>query len=285
MKKVFLSLVMASAVVLASAQISQTPIQSFNDNLGAGFVFNYSNGEQVIIRHEYGDWLINIYDLSFNLKKSINLSAIQGIHGYGIQTFYISEGRDQTSDLGLLVTEKIFNNDELLEIIVMTTDGFAIVNENGVEVFRKRYTAQIMGYEFSNTYFSLLETKNGNLLAVEAEFYNNNSSWYSVIEYYALPGYTAPPSNVRSATISQLGNPYPNPARTFIKLPYELPYGVNAGTIRVFDAQGRLINTMRVNGREEFVRLDTTSLSAGNYFFTLETRGEQSESKPFIVVK
>jgi len=53
-------------------------------------------------------------------------------------------------------------------------------------------------------------------------------------EIYTLPGYSA--TNLRSTNIQQLSNPYPNPAKTYILLPYSLPQGVNEDTIRVFNA-------------------------------------------------
>ena len=101
-------------------------------------------------------------------------------------------------------------------------------------------------------------------------------------EIYALPGFSTS-LGARPMSIQQLDNPFPNPARTYIQLPYMLPEGASEGTIRIFDVQGRIINTIRVTGTSEYVRFDTSRLPAGNYFYVLDTRGQTSESKQFVV--
>jgi hypothetical protein len=289
MKKVFLFFVLACHVVVASAQISQTPVKMF-DYVSPIQVFNYENGNQffLTLEEDHDNDVSNIYfyDLAFGLQKTVTFSSTT-IPGYLYLAVLIGNNNLKNSATmsfygleGVMATEKIFNDDDLLEFIVKTDGGFAIVNENNNEIFRKKYTD---GW-YAGELFSLLETKNGNLLVVHlykripGEYYDE---WAEKTEIYALPGYTA--SNVRSAGIQQLGSPYPNPAKTYIHLPYSLPQGANEGTIRVFDTQGRTINTFRVDGRQAYVRLEIGSLPAGNYFYTIQTRGGKSESKQFIV--
>ena len=168
-----------------------------------------------------------------------------------------------------------------MEFIVSTNDGFAIVNENYEVIFRKSYTD---GWKYENLF--LLQTKNGNLLEVSLyRDWEEGGSWYSsyMSEIYALPGYSL--SSLRSTSIQQLNNPYPNPAKTFIHLPYTLPQDVKKGTIRVFNSQGQMIKTFLVDGTSEYVRLETSNLPAGNYFYTLDARGQRSDGKQFIVSK
>ena len=276
MKKVFLSFVLACIAVAANAQISQTPIKTFDaeENDDYSFFsrfFTYANGDQVFLF--YGRDNVKIYDLSFNLIKTVNMATIPGYENWGIlcKEFIYDEYSIASSDK--------FTGDNTLGFIVVTTDGFAIINENGQETFRKTYTD---GWS-SGDLFYIHETKNGNLLRVSLNKTIIPGEEYAYkIEFYALPGYTAG-ANLRSTSIEQLSNPYPNPAKTYIRLPYTLPQGVLNGTIRVFDTQGKMIKTFPVTGATEYVRLDTSNLPAGNYVYTLDIRGQKGESKRFIV--
>lgn len=269
---------MACIAVVANAQFSQTPVKTFND-YGRSKVFNYKNGDQIFFRDNGNPGQFDIYDLSFALKKTIDLSTILGFSGLGYLRIY--EGQEQKGDAFIYLSETIFNEDNLLEFIVGTNDGFAIVNENYEEIFRKSYTD---GWNCNN--FFLLKTKNGNLLEVSLhKYWEEGESWYSadMSEVYALSGYSF--SSLRSTSIQQLNNPYPNPAKIFIHLPYTLPQDVKEGAIRVFNSQGQMIKTFSVDGASEYVRLETSNLPAGNYFYTLDARGQKSDGKQFIVSK
>ena len=306
MKKSIFSFVLACIAIGANAQINETPLKTFNDGHRVS-VFNYKNGEQIFLRYPYSCYdekpvieeeieeqvLIFIYDLSFALKKTITFSSAT-IPGFeALEPLETNEGG--ITEGFMSVAENLFSDGNFLEFIVKTTDGWAIVTENYQEIFRKRYTDNWQWFSFR-----LLETKNGNLLEVFSEKYvqtdveccdwYEGECWYEcprgeviyMTEIYALPDYTTA-MGARSMSIQQLGNPFPNPARTYIQLPYTLPEGAREGTIWVFDVQGKVINTLRVNGTSEYVRLDTSRLSAGNYFYTLDVRGRMGESKRFVV--
>ena len=274
MKTIKLSFLMACIAVVANAQFSEEPIKTFDD--GAWFKsFTYKNGDQIFLNG--GDFdekksenkgQINVYDLSFTYKNTINLSTVPGFMKFG--ELLVDNGSSLEA-LCICVTEGIFSNDNLMEFIVITEDGFAIINENCHEIFRKNYTNGWSVEYYSS--FRLLKTKNGNLLEVHL----NNSK----TEIYALPGYSL--SSLRSTSIQQLNNPYPNPAKTFIHLPYTLPQEIKEGTIQIFNTQGQLIKTFRVDDTSEYMRLETSNLPSGNYFYTLEARGQRGEGKQFIV--
>ena len=133
MKKVLFSFVLAcSAVVAANAQsFSTTPIKIFDDgNPHFSHFFTYENGDQVFLL--YGEDKVEIYNLSFNRTKTVNFSTVAGYKYPAIlwnEFFY--------SGYSFAASDKL-TDDNLLGFIVLTTDGFAIINENGVEKFRKR---------------------------------------------------------------------------------------------------------------------------------------------------
>ena len=297
MRKIFFSFVLACIAVAASAQMSQTPLKTFDDGYSFS-VFNYKNGDQIFLRwyeDRYADEnKIYFYDLSFTLKKTVNFTPATVAGFESLRNLWISDGRNLGGNANIFASEKLFNDDSFLEFIVETTNGWAIVSENYEIIFRKNYTDN---WDWSG--FNILETKNGNLLEVSLEKWVQTGvdccSWYEgecynecpigeyieKTEIYALPGYSL--STLRSASIQQLSDPFPNPAKTYIQLPYTLPEGVKEGTIRVFNSQGQLIKTFHVDAASEYVRLNTTSLPSGNYFYNLDTRGQKGVSKQFIV--
>jgi len=159
MKKVFFPFVLVCIATVASAQISQTPLKSFDDEYQFR-VFNYQNGDQIFLKwaYEYGKEQVYFYDLSFALKKTVNFSPAT-IPGFDrVQEIWITEGKDMKGDAYIFASEKLFNDDGLLEFVVSTTNGWAIVNENYEVIFQKSY-ADV--FDWSD--FRLLETKNGNL--------------------------------------------------------------------------------------------------------------------------
>jgi len=151
MKKVFFSFVLACFAVAVGAQISQTPIQTIT-NEETIVLFTYENGEQVFIRGAasrsrwFGNFptvtldsantVLSIYDLSFSLRRTIDFSTIPGfehVHFLGIIENNLTMGHNYT-----IATNRVFDtNSNLLEFLVRTQDGFAIVNENRTELLEK----------------------------------------------------------------------------------------------------------------------------------------------------
>lgn len=268
MKKLISTFACATSALFLSAQISQEPIKTFEyEGYDYPFyqIFTYENGNQVLVAGtEMGTEPLSIYDLSFNLIQSFPSSPLPENSNIG---FLWNYNYNSTYSETIFVSERLFNNDNLLEYIITTNNAWIIINEDGEEIFKKTYE------EPGDYSFELFETKNGKLLKVHQRY---------LVEIYALPGYTTP-TGLRTTTIQSIGNPFPNPAKTYINLPYSLPEGTREATIRVFDAQGKMITTLRTNERSQFVRLETSNLPTGTYTYTLESRGQQIESKQFIV--
>jgi hypothetical protein len=261
MKKLIFSLSLICAIMQTEAQISTTPIGSTSFVESMMYpdvkVVNLSDGSQRIIPiHAYSETIV-IYDISFNIIKTVNFSSL----GNYIDLYY--QGAGSPID-NFVVSANLFNTDDKLEFLIRVDQNAKIVNEDLQVIFETE------GY-----FLNIIETQNGKLLVVERE---------EGLDYYALPGYIEP-TGIQSARIKQLSSPYPNPAKMYINLTYILPENVSTGIIQVFNLQGQLIKTLPVDNSSEYVRLETSYLSAGSYFYALDINGQKGESKQFIVTK
>ena len=91
-------------------------------------------------------------------------------------------------------------------------------------------------------------------------------------------------NDIESA-FSMVGNPYPNPANSFVNIPFELkePSEVN---LKVYNMQGRLMYSQaekNYNTGSNEITIDVGDYSAGAYFITLSTSLNSIKTKSFIV--
>lgn len=90
--------------------------------------------------------------------------------------------------------------------------------------------------------------------------------------------------DVESA-FSTVGNPYPNPANSFVNIPFELKEPSEV-TLKVYNMQGRLMYSQTDKnfgpGSNE-ITIDVGGYGAGAYFITLSTSLNSIKTKSFVV--
>jgi len=216
----------------------------------------------------------NVYDLSFNYLRSIDLKSIGIPSTYGILDLEYSGNNIPSNPT--YVSETLFNSDNLLEFFIPNGRSFEIVNENGDVIFSKTY---------SNYYTvkkaRILITDNGNLLEVSINRIVLGAP-YVYIDYFALPGYLME-TGVRSAKMEQINSPFPNPASTHINLTYQLPEQEKQGIINVYNTAGQLIQSFPVDDSTDYVQFNTSNLPAGNYVYNLQVNNQLIKGYTFIV--
>lgn len=282
----------ACSALITTAQVtqmSQTPLWDTREYCGNMSSVQHEDGSTSFILEQRGESYddprtVVIFNEDFTVRNTINLGDHQGILLSGLF------GQDGKYAIAVEASEKLFNDDNLLEFLVGTTYGWVILNEEGNEVFKKVDPRLNEKNAINSLTVNLLKTRKGNLLQISFEE-EKGSEWSDVIdgqghltEVYALPGYQTS-TGLKVTTIQQLNNPYPNPAQTYINLPYSLPQGVQKATIRIFDVQGKLVQTVFIDNNSEYARIETANLQAGNYFYTVESNGQQGERKQFVVSK
>lgn len=169
----------------------------------------------------------------------------------------------------------IINTDDKIEFLVwvfvehpavtpdeqLTIDEFYyIINEDGDII-------QDCGSNFIHPYYV---HKVGNQLRAYSEE-------GGIVRIYSLGGNYNPSTMVTYTQPSSSLNPYPNPSRNTITLPYTLQSGETT-QLRVFNMNGQLLETFNIGSDFDKVLLNVSGYSKGTYIYTYN-----GVSKKFVV--
>ncbi len=82
-----------------------------------------------------------------------------------------------------------------------------------------------------------------------------------------------------------LGNPFPNPTKDLITIPYSLPANEKSGTLKIYDINGKEIKSYNVDSNFNSVTLTTSELTSGTYYYQLLTSKGIVGSKQIIKIE
>jgi hypothetical protein len=82
-----------------------------------------------------------------------------------------------------------------------------------------------------------------------------------------------------------LSDPYPNPANNATRIDYELPQGVNQGELVFYDLQGKEVKRFKVDNTFSNLLISTSDISAGTYYYQLQTTVQNSAGRKMVVIK
>jgi hypothetical protein len=191
-----------------------------------------------------------VYSMDHSLLKSVPLPTPEG--------YYLEDVR--------LVSEKLFNTDELLELVyiyskyVPTETSYyftfeaRLINEHGAILL------SFPGVGFTE----VIETGDHGTKFLAYEYD------YSVIPYrtythvYSLPGKTTKSADRQ---VTGAGNAYPNPAAGLVHIPVSLPEGVPSGSLEIADVNGRIIMRFPVTPSTGEVVIPGRQLAPGTYIY------------------
>ncbi|MCD7972034.1 MAG: T9SS type A sorting domain-containing protein [Candidatus Azobacteroides sp.] len=275
MKKIISWFVLLLTVCGLNAQINLVDGLSRHYNIEADNL----NGENVTVMIDLDE--IKIFDKQFNLKKDIHIPEELGYIG----SFKYMDETQSSFKLKTFTTD-FFNEDDLMEFIVLSESGLldgcglSIVNEEGQVLWQKKwdnhYVYWFMDYH-REMYVYLKKDMDGNkfmIIHLYGYDYTNSKT-----EVYSVTGNL---SSLSINKIQEISNPYPNPAVSSINLPYDLN-GKKEGTIKIFDTEGKELQTVAISGNGDSFQLDTTSMPSGHYFYVVETAGSVVEKNRFLV--
>ena len=208
---------------------------------------------------------LDLYNTNHSLFKSITIPPVSGT----------IQGVD-------LITETLFDADNLIEFAVQTSSlpsghrKFYVFKENGTQLMF-RDSAQYVGN------YGIVTFNNQNGVFSDGVGTKLKLIFYGVsnvikTEIYNLPGSIPCDECSSSGTITGIpasGNKnssgavfYPNPVNDQLKLKYDLPKDYKTAEIKVYDLQGKPIDSYRVTNVFDSIYLPT-SYNNGLYLYSL----------------
>lgn len=173
------------------------------------------------------------------------------------------------------VSDQSFNTDNLMEftcgfVDTLNNSGYMLklYNENGLEL-----------YNFGNMFMGAFHTTYTGQARFSVSRYTNYPNPFFETDIYSLPGSIIAGIAGENSTENKSleNNPYPNPANDYINLKYDINHS-EITDLNIFNSNGQLVETMKIGGDFNTIKLDVSSYSKGIYFYRYNF-----ESKKFIV--
>ncbi|OXA93399.1 T9SS type A sorting domain-containing protein [Flavobacterium hercynium] len=151
------------------------------------------------------------------------------------------------------ITDKLFNQDNLIEILYDGSSNLTLINENSTVL----QTIQ------DRQHVRIIKTTNNNYKLVASTNSSDNKLLYDV---YSLSGSLSVPQQEEYLKKSFVG--YPNPTDSIINITNKLANG-EKGILEVFDTNGKKVITKNITGGSDEINLDVTQLNSGVYIYKL----------------
>ena len=249
MKKTVLFLVFQALMIISNAQITleQTyPASATLTEMGVSgykyYLADFTNSQ------------CRMYNTDHSLWKTIALTIPDNMYLYNIQ----------------YVSDTLFNKDSKVElaytyysydtVLYYYTYYTRVIDEDGIELL----------YIPGCSYIDVINaTTNGTKML--AYVYD-----YSIILYtvntlvYSLPGHL-PPGGISTTGEGFLKKAYPNPAGSVVKIPYQLPQGINDAQILLVNGSGQILKSYRVDRTFYELIIQTGDLPKGVLLYQLIT--------------
>lgn len=263
----------------ADAQITleNTYPVAFNNNTGSSFGLDYYSylGYKYFYVNNAAN-TITIYNLNHSVNRVITIPA------------------QPTAYSVSYLTTQLFDTDSTdFEYIVESgaVTGTKVYDENGAVLLQAdSFFLWDGGYNSPTGKLMqpIMNTNNGTKLLLTQ--INQLST-----KIFALPGMLPcppcgnlagpePPLSAGEDQQQGLSQPYPNPSTGSVHIAYELPEGQNSGEIVFYDVAGNEVKRLRVDRNFQDIILTTSDLSAGTYYYQLQTPAGSSGNRVLLVL-
>ncbi len=228
-----------------------------------------ASGEHYVRINRCGE-LISLYDMDHNLVKNISMSMLHTDPPYNVigSIMYISE--------------HLFNLDDRLEFMYVVDSGdyyiTNVYNEIGEVLFSEPGMPSVV-LNFHMQQFPIYNTDQGTKLILS---YQNNQA-----KVFGLEGTLTTAIEVANQELTAgaaLAAAYPNPADNISYIPYQLPEGETTGKIIIYAMNGSEVMRFDVSSADSGLTIPTNTLTAGTYFYALETATSLVSGKQLVVV-
>ncbi len=196
-----------------------------------------------------------IYNTDHTLWKTINLPVPVNNYLYDIR--YVSENMFTLSnELCLAYVYYAYNTTSeyyTFNAKVIKDDGTVLLTIPGCQ------------------YMSAFTTENSAVKLLTYSYDYSIALYTITTRVYNLPGTitSIEESEIPSGKIS-LSPAFPNPASSFIKIPYLLPEGTASAILKISDSNGRLITTRQLLNTSDNITVQLNDYPSGIYIYSIE---------------
>jgi Secretion system C-terminal sorting domain len=216
---------------------------------------------------------VTFYNLNHTFYKSISFALTTDVNPFSDQydILYISQNLfDTDNEIEFMYVDRYFSGSTFFCIT-------QIVNEDGSLLFTENAGAPMVRWNSPQQQLPIYNTPLGTKLILSMT--NGDANVYS------LTGVLTTSIINNSSTDIALGNPFPNPTKDVITIPYSLPENEKKGTIIIYNIEGKEINSYSVDNNFKNITLTTTELPSGTYYYQLRTSKGQIDTKKIIKVE
>jgi hypothetical protein len=218
---------------------------------------------------DYENEMIVLYHLDHSIMQIINIPVYYTANPTNYRIFYISKS--------------LFDCDASnIEYLLNFNNSSAINPVRYVKILRQ--DESVMFYaDSANIQISLgastiitpgiFKTPDGTKMILK----KNNVSWDTYSLCGNLPLFVQHTNEILTSKAA-----FPNPANNQIYLPYELPKGVNNGTIKIYNITGQLLNAFEIDKNFSNLIFNVSDLSAGQYFYEVSSAQGIHASQKFV---
>lgn len=259
MKKIFFAALMLLST-LTYAQIT------FEADYGhSGTYTNLSNSGYKFYVMDVLAQQCRVYNTDHSLWKTIDLDIPEDQYLYDVR--YVSENLF-TDDNTLSLCYIYYEYDVTNQYYTYTSK---IIKEDGTSLLTSEGCQYVYVYTVNDQTKMLMYV------------YDYSTSPYSITTVvFDLPGQLV--SSGQNDQFLSVENPaFPNPARDYTIVPYELPDGIHSGEIILQDANGNVIENYQIDRQFNDLMINTTQLPRGVYFYYLQAENHRSEARKIVV--
>lgn len=218
---------------------------------------------------------VSLYNLDHSFFKEIlvNVAALKSNpnipFGYFVKGGYAG-----------YISEKLFDNDSGVEFMFYYRldssynyhNAIAIIDDNGNSIFNELYK--------SANEDAIKNTANGTKMILRSY---DPLTHISATKIYSLPGIYSGKTELKHNSFNLSASP--NPAQNFTNINYELPEGVNEGTLTIFNMNGNKVKEYKVGSQFNYIKVSTSELSTGTYLYQVTTAKGLSQGRKLIVIQ
>ncbi len=170
------------------------------------------------------------------------------------------------------VSKKVFNTDDNYELLVTFSKISPVSNDNEASrlILYDSNKNVIKDFGAGSTFYidkSVYIINNSCKVRIY-RYLHNGGDWVASTEIYSVPG---DPSayDAGNTSVDSFSSPYPNPANTYITLPYKLNEGEFA-VMNIFNINGQLIESKKIGYDFDKILLDVSGYAKGMYIYEVK---------------